>query len=145
MIEKRIRLTDLKWSQEGDFEVENGDIADTRYINGRAFIQEITERVKSSANDWKLQRNKGAGVDNFRGEINNIETQAQIENAIAFSLTRDRFLDQQDFTVMAAPVSTTEIAVRIEFDTSLTDVVPDSTIQLKLIYDTDGKGPFIIR
>lgn len=145
MIERRIRLTDLKWSQEGDYEVENGDVADTRYIPARAFLQEVTDRVKSSANDWKLLKNKGANVDDFKGEINNSDTHAQLENAISFSLTRDRFLDQQDFQVLAAPVSTTEVAVRIDFDTSLTDVVPDSTIQLKLIYDTDGKGPFIIR
>lgn len=145
MIEQRIRLTDFKWSQEGDYEIENGDIADTISKPGMAFVQEVTERIKSSANDWKLFKNKGANVDSFRGELNDANTHSQIENSISFSLTRDRFLDQQDFRVLAAPVSATEVAVRLDFDTSLTDVVPDSTIQVKVIYDTDGKGPFIIR
>lgn len=145
MIEQRIRLTDLKWSQEGDFEIENGDIADTVNIAGRAFIQEITDRIKSSVGEWKLLPNKGANVDDYKGEINNEDTHNELQTAISFSFTRDRFLDQQDFRVLAAPVSSTEVAVRIDFDTSLTDVVPDSTIQVKVIYDTDGKGPFIIR
>ena len=108
MIEQRIRLTDLKWSQEGDFEIENGDIADTVNIAGRAFIQEITDRIKSSVGEWKLLPNKGANVDDYKGEINNEDTHNELQTAISFSFTRDRFLDQQDFRVLAAPVSSTE-------------------------------------
>lgn len=144
-IENRLPETDLKWSLDGDWVLLNGDFASTESTPGKAFIQEVSDRVISSAGDWKLLPQKGANVDDFVGEPNNETTQARIENAISFSLTRDRFLNQQDFTVVAAPISQTQVAVRIDFDTSLTNVVPDSTIQLNIVYDTDGKGPFIVR
>ena len=143
-IESKLLLTDLKWSGEGDFIIENGDLADTSINLGAAFIQEVQERVKSSTGDWGLQTDKGANMDDFIGETINKELQTQIEDAIVFSLTKDLFLDSQDFVVTAAPISTTQLAVRIDFDTSLTNLVPDSTILLKIVYDTSGKGPFII-
>ena len=145
MIEQRINLTDLKWSNEGDFIVENGDLADTKNIEGLAFLQEVSDRVKSSFADWQLMPEKGANLDEFIGMINSSSTQKAIEDAISFSFTKDNFLDRQDFQIAAIPVDNTQIAVRIDFDTSLTDVEADSTIQFKLIYDTSGKGPFIVR
>jgi hypothetical protein len=145
MIERRINLTDLKWSSDGDLVVENGDLADTKYIVGLAFLQEVSDRVKSSLGDWKLTPSKGADLDEFIGQVNSSATQQAVENAISFSLTKDMFLSREDFQVSAIPINRTEIAVRIDFETSLTDVEPDSTIQFKLIYDTSGKGPFIVR
>jgi hypothetical protein len=145
MIERRINLTDLKWSSDGDLVVENGDLADTKYIVGLAFLQEVSDRVKSSLGDWKLTPSKGADLDEFIGQVNSSTTQQAVENAISFSLTKDMFLSREDFQVSAIPINRTEIAVRIDFETSLTDVEPDSTIQFKLIYDTSGKGPFIVR
>ena len=145
MIERRINLTDLKWSNEGDLVVENGDLADTKYVRGLAFLQEVSDRVKSSLGDWKLMPNKGADLDEFIGQTNSSATQKAIENAISFCLTKDMFLSREDFQVAAIPVNRTEVAIRIDFDTSLTDTELDSTIQFKLIYDTSGKGPFIVR
>lgn len=145
MIERRINLTDLKWSSDGDLVIENGDLADTRYVVGLAFLQEVSDRVKSSLGDWKLTPTKGADLDEFIGQINSSATQQAVENAISFSLTKDMFLSREDFQVSAIPINQTEIAVRIDFDASLTDAEPDSTIQFKLIYDTTGKGPFIVR
>jgi hypothetical protein len=145
MIERRINLTDLKWSSDGDLVVENGDLADTKNVTGLAFLQEVSDRVKSSLGDWKLVPSKGADLDEFIGQTNSAKTQKAIESAISFSLTKDMFLSREDFQVTAIPINRTEIAVRIDFETSLTDVEPDSTIQFKLIYDTSGKGPFIVR
>jgi hypothetical protein len=145
VIDAKLKLTDLKWSGEGDFIMENGDIADTNNNTGLAFLQEVEERVKSGYRDWKLNELKGAGVDEYEGEINNIETQREIQNSIEYAFTKDGFLDRQDFEVTAAPISVSQVAVRIDFDTSLTDVVPDSTILVKVVYDTQGKGPFIVR
>lgn len=145
MIERRIELTDLKWSNEGDLVVENGDLADTKRAIGLAFIQEVSDRVKSSFADWQLTPSKGADLDEFIGSINSSATQKAVEDAISFSFTKDNFLDRQDFQIAAVPVDNNQIAIRIDFDTSLTDVDADSTIQFKLIYDTSGKGPFIVR
>lgn len=143
-IENRLPNTDLRWSLDGDYTLLNGDFSTTESVPGKAFLQEVSDRVISSSGDWKLFPRKGANVDDFIGEPNNPTTQARIENAISFALTRDKFLDQQDFAVTAAPISQTQVAVRIDFDTSLTNIIPDSTIQLNIVYDTDGKGPFIV-
>lgn len=145
MLERNISIVDFKWSADGDFDLENGDIATTSAMPAKGFLQEVIDRIKSSTNDWRLQPRKGANVDDFQGEINNRQTHRRIENAISFALTYDLFLARQDFKVTAAPVSNSQVAVRIDFDTSLTDTVADSTIQVKVIYDTNGKGPFIIR
>jgi len=143
-IDQRLPETDLRWSLDGDFVLVNGDLVDTNAVRGKAFLQEVADRVISSVGDWKLLPQKGSNVDSFIGEPNINTTHARIENSISFALTKDRFLDQQDFKVTAAPISLTQVAVRIDFDTSLTDVVPDSTIRLNIIYDTEGKGPFLV-
>jgi hypothetical protein len=145
MIERRIKLTDLKWSIEGDFIIENGDLADTKNIAGLAFLQEVSDRVKSSFADWELMPDRGSNLDEFIGSINSARTQKAIEDAISFSFTKDNFLDRKDFQIAAVPIDNTQIAVRIDFETSLTEFDTDSTIQFKLIYDTSGKGPFIVR
>lgn len=144
-IENRIDLVDFEWSQDGDWVFRNGDLADTKISIGRGFIQEVEDRAKSAFEDWKLLPNKGANIEDFHGEINNQDTWSRMEAAVSFSLTRDGFLDQQDFLVTAAPVSNTEAAIRIDFNTSLTDVIPDSKIVVKVAYDLLGQGPFMIR
>lgn len=144
-IETRIEIVDLEWSLEGDFVIRNGDISDTENSKGRAFIQEVEDRTKSSFEEWKLLPNKGANIEEFSGEINNERTWKAIESSISFSLTKDGFLDQRDFTVTAAPVSNTSVAVRIDFNASLTNLIPDSKIVVKVVYDLQGQGPFIVR
>lgn len=144
-IEAKLELVDFEWSQDGDFVLRNGDLADTNISVGRAFIQEIEDRVKSSFEDWKLLPDKGANIEDFHGEINNKDTWKQMEAAIAFSITKDGFLDQQNFLVTVAPISNTEAAARIDFNTSLTDLIPDSKIVVKVAYDLLGQGPFIVR
>jgi len=145
MIELRINLIDMKWSFDGDFLLENGDIADTSSQAGLGFIQEVKDRVTSSFGDWRLLPGRGSDIDEFHGQINNQNTWENIERAITFSLTSDLFLDKQDFAISIAPITESEIAIRIDFNVSLTGAPPDSTIVLKIIYDLTGKGPFIIR
>jgi len=145
MIDLRLDMVDLSWSSSGDFIIENGDLADTFSTEGLGFIQEAEERVKSSAGDWKLLPEKGANIDEYHGEINNLDTWKSIESSITLALTADSFLNKQDFAITIAPITQTEIAIRIDFNASLTAIVPDSTIVIKVVYDLVGKGPFIIR
>jgi len=144
-LESRLELVDFEWSLDGDFVVRNGDLADTVNSLGQGFIQEIEDRVKSSLDYWKLLPEKGANLDDFEGQVNNEKTWKRVEAAIDFSLTKDGFLEQSDFTVTAAPVSNIEIAVRIDFNTALTNVIPDSKIVVKVVFDLQGQGPFIVR
>jgi len=144
-IETRIELVDFEWSLDGDFVVRNGDLADTANSTGRGFIQEVEDRVKSSFGEWKLLSEKGANLEDFEGQVNNEATWKRVEAAIDFSLTKDGFLEQADFTSTAAPVSNIEIAVRIDFNAALTNVIPDSKIVVKVVFDLQGQGPFIVR
>lgn len=144
-LQTKFSLIDFEWSSDGDWVIRNGDLADTKISTGRGFIQEVEDRVKSSFEDWKLQPKRGSNIEDFHGENNNQRTWKSIEAALGFSLTKDAFLDQQDFIVTAAPLSNTELAVRIDFNTSLTDAVPDSKIVVKVAYDLAGQGPFIVR
>jgi protein tyrosine phosphatase len=144
-LQTKLPIIDLEWSSDGDFVLRNGDLADTKISKGRGFIQEVEDRVKSSTNDWKLLPRRGANIEEFHGEVNNQKTWKSIEAAISFSLVKDGFLEQQDFIVTAAPLSNTEVAVRIDFNASLTDTVPDSKIVVKVAYDLAGQGPFMVR
>lgn len=144
-LQNKLPIIDLEWSADGDWVIRNGDLADTKESKGRAFIQEVEDRAKSSTNDWKLLPKRGASIDEFHGDNNNERIWKKIESAISFSLTRDGFLDRQDFIVTAAPLSNTEVVVRIDFDASLTDTIPDSKIVLRIVYDLAGQGPFMIR
>lgn len=144
-IETKLELIDFEWSQDGDFVFRNGDLADTKISTGRAFIQEVEDRAKSAFDEWKLLPNKGANIEDFHGLNNNEVVWKQIESALSFSLTKDGFLEQQDFVATAAPMSNSEVAVRIDFNTSLTDVIPDSKIVVKVAYDLLGQGPFMVR
>ena len=144
-IETRIELVDISWSSEGDFIINNGDLGDTFQNIGKGFIQEIEDRVKSAFKDWKLLPNRGSDLNEFEGQVNNEDTWRDIELSISLALTRDSFLEQQDFVVTTAPLSNTQIGIRIDFNVALTNIVPDSTITVKVIYDLKGLGPFIIR
>ena len=145
MIETRIYISDLSWSSEGDFIIKNGDIADTSKKVGWGFQQEVEDRIKSSYGDWKLYRTKGAGISNYEGEINNEETWERISGSIDFALSGDGFLDKGEYSIQIAPLSNTSIGIRIDFDTSLTEAFPDSTITVKVAYDLTGEKPYIIR
>jgi len=144
-IQTKIELIDFEWSQDGDFVFRNGDLADTKISTGRGFIQEVEDRAKSAFDEWKLLPNKGANIEDFHGLNNDSDVWKQIESALSFSLTKDGFLEQSDFIATAAPMSNSEVAVRIDFNTSLTDVVPDSKIVVKVAYDLLGQGPFMVR
>ena len=145
MITKRISMVDFGWTSQGDLELFNGDIADTVNTVGKAFIQEVGDRIRSSQGEWTMYPTRGADIDQFIGEINDREVRDGISDSIKFALTKDSFLTRNDFTILVARVATTEVAIRIDFDTSLVDVEPHSSLQFNVLYDTDGKGPFIIR
>lgn len=145
MINEAIGIVDLKWSNDGDFTLANGDLADTIHVTGSGFLQEVEDRVKSSSGDWKLYPSKGSNLEDFKGENNDPLTWALIEQSITYALTANQFLNKNDFKIVIAPISPDEIAIKIDFDVSLTEVQPDSTISIKMIYNLDGNGPFIIR
>ena len=117
------QYVDLKWTSDGDYSLSNGDLADTKKVKDLGFIQEVTTRIKSSVNDWKLSQSKGAGVADFKGEANNQSTWTRMEAAISLSLTYDGFLSVSDFEIAVAPVDKESIMVYLDLKQALTTVV----------------------
>jgi len=144
-IDTAISLVDFEWSSDGDFVIRKGDLSDTYDSTGKGFVQECEDRIKSEQFDWKLLPTKGANLIDFFGENNTEKTRKTIEEIIKTSLTEDGFLDSSDVSVYAAPLSSTEIVVRVDIDTQGIEEIPDSEIIIKIVYDLQGQGPFILR
>lgn len=144
-LEDVIEQNDLAWSDEGDFIIDRGDIGTTLSSLTRIITQEIADRIKSSSGDWKLYRDRGAGLESFRGEVNNERTRRLIKLSVSKALTRNRFMEEDDFSVSVAPISHNSVAIRIDVDMTQFNSFPDDTFVFKAIYDTEGKGPFRVR
>lgn len=136
---------DFKWSDMGDFIVNGGDLEDTRELQGTGFIEEVQRRVKSGFGDWKLAEDDGANLHVYENRINNEATWRDISDAISFSLTKDFFLVPLDFQVFVAPVSTNEVAVRIEFSDNIRRQIDPKLHNVKIVYNLEGQGPFVMR
>lgn len=144
MINTRIPLVDLKFTQVGDLSIKQGDLEDTSRVPGLAFRQEVRNRISSAIGSWKTAPRIGSNIDTFEGLPNNADTGAKLENDAANALTKDGFLNRNDFHVKAIPVSQIAILLRIQFRGILTDQLPDSTIVFSIIHDLSGRGPFIV-
>jgi hypothetical protein len=136
---------DMQWAEMGDFVVGSGDIRDTREIQGLGFIEECQSRVATGFGDWKLKPEEGANLHVFKDRLNNKNTWREIGDSITFALTYDSFLSSLDFKVHVAPVSTTEVAVRIDFSDNIKRRLDPKLHNIKIIYNLTGEGPFIMR
>lgn len=136
---------DFKWSGMGDFIVSGGDLEDTREIQGMGFMEEVERRVNSGFGDWKLAEDDGSNMHIYEGRINNQATWRDISDAISFSLTKDFFLVPLDFQVFVAPVSTNEVAVRVEFSDNIRRQIDPRLHNVKIVYNLEGQGPFVMR
>lgn len=140
-----ITKQDLLWSDIGDFLVQTGDLRDTREMSGLGFIDEIERRIQSSFGDWKLKPEEGANLHIFRGKINNEETWGEIRDSISFALIADNFLTISDFEIYVAPISHSEVAIRIDFSDNIKRKIDERIQTIKVVYDLNGQGPFIMR
>jgi len=146
MIAQEAYLTiDLHFSAYGDFKLQGGDFVTTVGTEGGAVIQEIQDRVKSYPGDWLIMPRRGCLMSDFAGEPNNAETHSEIESAIKTALSYDRFLVGNDFEVLVAPVSRSQIGIRLDLVSPIGSEYLRSTKTIKIIYDLDGDGPYIGR
>lgn len=135
---------DLVWSDSTDFSIVNGDLEDTRTIPGKGFIQEVFERIHSAKNDWKLDTEKGATLEQFEGEVNNQETWNEIAKIITQELTKDMFMLVSDFDVFVAPLSQHEVGIRIDFAREIVYNFSNEIKQVNMVYNTDTNRAFIV-
>lgn len=144
-IEISVKREDLLWSSSGDFVLDRGDLADSRGITGTAFVEEIERRLKTSYGDWKLRPVEGANMHLFRGKNNDQTTWAEISDSIIHGLSFDHFLSPSDFEVFVAPISHSEVAIRVEFADNIKTMIDDRVENIKIVYNLMGSGPYIMR
>lgn len=144
-MKENVLREDLSWADTGDFIFSGGDLQDTREKRGKGFIEEVSLRIGSSFNDLKIDPDKGANISEAEGMNNVKSTWDFIIDNIKYSLTKDAFLGLGDFEVNVAPVSVFEVAVRIDFSDNIKRLIDPAFFSVKVIYNLDGKGPFIMR
>lgn len=104
----RLRLiTDLRWSDSGDFVIDtnDNDLKDTSKENYQGAIQHIETRLQSNPGDWASSPETGTKLNRFVGKPNTAATGADIETAIYNGLTRGGFISPAEIQVTAFPIS----------------------------------------
>ena len=114
--EKDIRFYDPDNEIEGDFIVgADGDFALTdKYESPR---QDITNRVRTMATDWRSHPSIGADLELLEGEPNTRKTGERGELQIKQTLLYDGRFDQGDVSVRAVPTSIYEIDFYVMLNT----------------------------
>jgi len=141
----KLYMSDFYFNDAGDFRLDKGDFAVTQIDDGVALAQEIQDRIKSYPGEWLVYPTRGSIISEAQGSPNNRETHSAIEDAIRMALTFDLFLNQDDFSVLVAPVSTSQVAVRIDFSDQGLSRSSRRQSTVKIIYDLDGTTPYIGR
>ena len=125
---------DLLWTDSGDFSLDTkrGDLADTINHSYRALIQQISTRISSSKNDWRLIPNLGANLSQALGRPNTRELGNEIKGLVTSALLSGTLLTASELEVDVFPVSKTEIAILI----IVTPAGDKAQIRLNFTYNT---------
>lgn len=140
-----IKKNDLTFSKHGDFTIESGDIQDTTGFLGLGFIEEVELRIKSSADDWYFEPEKGASLSEYEGRM---ITPALIENlreSISNSLTYDDFLVSSDFFVSISVLDLHEVAVKLNFSDNIKKYIDYRIQDVRMVFDLRNGIPKIVR
>lgn len=140
-----VEKQDLLFSETGDFVVKNGDLQDSRSLQGLGFLEEIENRLKSSFNDWKLNPGYGANLSSFRGLNNNKVLWSRIVDSINYSLTQDHFLLSSDFSVYATGINESQVAVKIIFSDNIRKNIDYRIQDIRIVFNLLTDGPHIMR
>ena len=130
----KYRVTDLWFTESGDLSIDShGDLEDTNSNYGRAIIQEVKDRLKSSQGDWKLQRSIGANLQVYLGEASTSKNLELISSRIKDALSFDRLLTAGEFQVIPLEIGKSAVIFRIIIHT------PEGDLAATLGYDSDNQ------
>lgn len=89
---------DYKWMSQGGLLLDgSGDIAFTS-SSLETTIAMVRSRLKAAVNGWQLYPGMCVGLDNFRGNTSNSQTEADIQRAVLNSISSG-YLPKSSFTV----------------------------------------------
>ena len=137
--------TDLRFSQNGDFIVQHGDLLDTFELNGLGFIEEVELRIKSSANDWYFDSEYGASLHVFEGRMITPALLENIKESIVSALTYNNFLTPSGFNVQIGIIDIDEVAVKIIFSDNIRNLIDYKIQDVRIIFDLKNGTPRVVR
>jgi len=98
---------DVKFSKEGDIEVEDGDF---KIVSPKQTIeQQIRNRLNTNNPEWLYYDGIGADQEDFRGENNTKKVAQQSSDRIRKALTYDGLISNGDLSVESVPTNAREI------------------------------------
>ena len=131
-------VTDLAFSKNGDFIIENGDLKDSTWEAWEGHRQMIRSRVLGIEGDWKLYPGISANLDQEIGKLNTRERGANVVKRILQALTFDGAYQTQNLKVKAVPVSKTAIvAVVILSVITVDNLYNEEVTELFTVTDTE--------
>jgi hypothetical protein len=90
--------TDYKWMSQGGLLLDgNGDIAFTS-SDLETTVSMVRTRLKAATDGWQAYPGLGAGLENFRGQTSNAETELSIQRTVLNAISAG-YLPQSMFTV----------------------------------------------
>mgnify|MGYP007046950537 CR=1 FL=1 len=128
---------DLLWSNTGDLVIgHEGDVGDTSFDSLLAAGQDIYDRCKCDASDYKEAPLVGATISDFTGEPNNAANGAAMRSRLINTLQTYGVFSGSDLSVDTFPVSLTRIAATIQLRVKATQANKNSQlIQQTIFYD----------
>lgn len=123
--------TDLKIdSNYGDFEIVGNDIYMTR-SSKEILKHTVIERFKTNLNDFNLNPNYGASLEDFIGRGIDERLAEDVVTRFRYSLTYDNFLSNNELEILSVVMGNT-----IKIHTYISTLAEE--IQIIVTYDREG-------
>lgn len=111
------RITDFKWTPDGDFLInENGDIASFDDSGERTidyFRNVIAHRLNATKSDWRRYPELSAGLDRAIGMTVNQDTLNTIRAYVKSALTIDLFIRPSDLQIRTIDIGEGGVVIMI--------------------------------
>lgn len=105
--------TDIGFSDDMDFKFDSNtnDFFIANELNAEVSTQTIIKRIVSTPGEWKLQRECGAALGNFKGFTIDSDLISLIKSYIYDELTRNLTFDSRDLQVRVIPLSKSRVSI----------------------------------
>lgn len=133
-MELKLDTTDLLMTSDWDFAIDQqtGNLETVDNVNSEVLTQMIIKRVFSRKNDWALQRDCGANLEQYRGEEITESLILRIKSNIITELNKEQMLKGRNIDVKVIVISDTELMILIfaKTDVQKDPVVISSSLSL---------------
>jgi hypothetical protein len=138
---------DLRFSWNGDFLLENGDLQSNENNTLLSTLDQIHDICASISGDWSIYPNRAANLDNHLGETNTKERAARIRRDIILALVSANIVAEEDLTIHVIPVHSNKVLIVIRIDavaTPYNKLTIGEPLQTSLVYDSFEQQIFFL-